>query len=156
MGHIGLLAVPPHSRRNHLVRQENSTAATLLQSILNAATIKPFNGNDAMAIISDRSILEAVRRVAQTASQPARIIVFGSYGRGDADEGSDLDLLVIEPHIENKAEEYLKLHRAVGSIGIGVDLLVYSQDEFERRSQVQGTLPYWANKEGKLLHDPAA
>ncbi len=100
--------------------------------------------------------MDAAHRVAQTATQPARIIVFGSYGRGDADEGSDLDLLVIEPHIENKAEEYLKLHRAVGLIGVGVDLLVFSRDEFERRCQVPGTLPYWAKKEGKLLYDATA
>jgi len=107
-------------------------------------------------MLSDQSILNAARRVALTAAQPVRIIVFGSYGRGDADEGSDLDLLVIEPHVENKAEEYLKLHRAVGPIGVGVDLLVFSRDEFERRSQVPGALPYWAKKEGKLLYDATA
>ena len=85
--------------------------------------------------------------------------MFGSYGRGDADEGSDLDLLVIEPQVENKAEEYLRFHRAVGSvgsIGVGIDLLIFSKDEFERRSQVPRTLPYWAKKEGKLLYDAAA
>lgn len=107
-------------------------------------------------MLSEQSILDAVGRVAQTATQPAQIIVFGSYGRGDADEGSDLDLLVIEPQVENKAEEYLRFHRAVGSIGVGVDLLICSRDEFERRSQVPGTLPYWAKKEGKLLYDAAA
>jgi predicted nucleotidyltransferase len=107
-------------------------------------------------MLSNQSIIDAALRVAQTATQPARIIVFGSYGRGDADEGSDLDLLVIEPYVENKAEEYLKLHRAVGPIGVGVDLLVFSRDEFERRCQVPGTLPYWAKKEGKLLYDATA
>ena len=47
----------------------------------------------------------------------------------------------------------MKLHRAIGPIGVGVDVLVVSQEEFERRSQVPGTLPYWARKEGKLLYD---
>jgi hypothetical protein len=37
-----------------------------------------------------------------------------------------------------------------------VDVLVFSQEEFERRSQVPGTLPYWAKKEGKLVYDAAA
>jgi len=107
-------------------------------------------------VLANRSILDAARRVVAAASCPLRIFVFGSYARGDADEGSDLDLLVIEREVPDKEGEYLKLHRAVGSIGVGVDVLVFSQEEFERRSQVLGTVPYWAKKEGKLLYDAAA
>jgi predicted nucleotidyltransferase len=106
-------------------------------------------------MLANQSILDAARRVAAVANSPLRIIVFGSYARGDADEGSDLDLLVIEREVSDKAAEYLKLHRAVGLIGVGVDVLVFSQEEFERRSQVPGTIPYWAKKEGKLLYDAA-
>lgn len=106
-------------------------------------------------MLADQSILDAADRVAAVASNLLRILVFGSYARGDADEGSDLDLLVIEREVPDKAAEYLKLHRAVGSIGVGVDLLVFSQEEFERRSQVLGTVPYWAKKEGRLLYDAA-
>ena len=101
-------------------------------------------------------ITSAARRVAQAASSPATVIVFGSYARGDADEGSDLDLVVIEPEVADKAAEYLRLKAAVGSIGVGVDLLLFSQRDFERRSQVPGTLPYWAMKEGEVLHDATA
>jgi predicted nucleotidyltransferase len=107
-------------------------------------------------MLADQSILDAADRVAAVASNLLRILVFGSYARGDADEGSDLDLLVIEREVPDKAAEYLKLHRAVGSIGVGVDVLVFSEEEFERRSQVLGTVPYWAKKEGKLLYDAAA
>jgi predicted nucleotidyltransferase len=107
-------------------------------------------------LLSAQLILDAARRAAAAASSPARVMVFGSYARGDADEGSDLDLLVVEREVTDKAAEYLKLHRAIGLIGVGVDVLVCSQQEFDRRSQVPGTVPYWANKEGKLLHDAAA
>lgn len=107
-------------------------------------------------MLSTQIILDAARRAAAAASSPARVMMFGSYARGDADEGSDLDLLVVEREVTDKAAEYLKLHRAIGPIGVGVDVLVCSQQEFDRRSQVPGTVPYWANKEGKLLHDAAA
>jgi predicted nucleotidyltransferase len=107
-------------------------------------------------LLSAQLILDAARRAAAAASSPARVMVFGSYARGDADEGSDLDLLVVERDVMDKAAEYLKLHRAIGAIGVGVDVLICSQQEFERRSQVPGTVPYWANKEGKLLHDATA
>lgn len=107
-------------------------------------------------MLAPQSILDAARRAAAAASSPARVVVFGSYARGDADEGSDLDLLVIEREVPDKAGEYLRLHRAIGSLGVGVDVLIYSQDEFARRSQVPGTLPYWAAREGKLLYDTSA
>ena len=107
-------------------------------------------------MLAQHAILDAARRAASAASSPASVMLFGSYARGDADEGSDLDLLVIEQDVPDKAAEYLKLHRAIGAIGVGVDVVVMSGKEFARRSQVPGTVPYWAAKEGKLLHDASA
>ncbi len=101
-------------------------------------------------------IQRAAQRVAAAATSPATVIVFGSYARGDADEASDLDLIVIEPALVDEAAEYLRLKAAVGRMGVGVDLLLFSRREFDRRSQVPGTLPYWATKEGKVLHDATA
>lgn len=104
-------------------------------------------------MLANQTILDPVRRAAEVALSPLKIIVFGSYGRGDADDHSDLDLLAIEREVSDQAAEYMRLHRAVGPIGVGVDVLVLSQEEFEHRSQVPGTLPYWAKKEGRLLYD---
>ena len=81
------------------------------------------------------------------------MILFGSYGRGDADAGSDLDLMVIKPEVADKYNEMIRLHKAVGNIGTGVDVLVYSEAEFRRRSQVPGTVLYWARKEGRDLYE---
>lgn len=107
-------------------------------------------------MLDQQAIEEAVRRTVAAAHAPVRVIVFGSYARGDADEGSDLDLLVIEREVPNRAEEMLRLDRAVGWIGKGVDVLVYSEEDFERRSAIPGTAPYWACREGKVLYDAAA
>jgi predicted nucleotidyltransferase len=103
-------------------------------------------------MLAPQTIHAAAVRAATAASSPASVLLFGSYARGDADEGSDLDLLVIEQRLTDKSAEYLKLHRAVGAVGIGVDIVVMTSEEFNRRSQVPGTIPYWAAKEGKLLH----
>lgn len=97
----------------------------------------------------------AVSRIVDHAGSPIRVILFGSQARGDADENSDIDLMVVERKLTDKAAEYLRLRAAVGKLGRGVDLLLYSEEEFERRSQVPGTVAYWAKQEGKVLYDAA-
>ncbi len=106
-------------------------------------------------VIDMKTIQAAADRLAAAASSPSRIILFGSYGRGTAAEDSDLDLMVIEQEIADRATEYLRLRAALGRVapGTGVDLLIYPLDEFERRSQVPGTLHYEVRLEGKVLHD---
>jgi hypothetical protein len=71
-------------------------------------------------MLAQQSILDAARRVAAAANRPPRVIASGSCAHGDADAGSDMDLFVILRDVTDKAAEYLKLRRAVGSIGVGV------------------------------------
>ena len=101
------------------------------------------------------TIRAAAARLAAAASSPSRIIVFGSYGRGTATEDSDLDLMVVEQELGDKAAEYMWLMDALGRVapGVGVDLLLYPLAEFERRSQVPGTVLFEARMDGKVLHD---
>lgn len=94
----------------------------------------------------------AVARVLSVA-QPLRIILFGSYARGDADAQSDIDLLVVEQDVVDRGQEMLRLTRSIGYLGLGVDVLVYSEQEVMRRGQVPGTLLYHALNEGKVLYD---
>ena len=102
-------------------------------------------------MIDEPTLKQVVKRIV-AAAQPSRVIVFGSYGRGDADEGSDLDIIVIKPGVTDQVAEMVRLRLVIGSIGTGVDVLVYPEAEYERRSQVPGTLLYWARKEGRTLY----
>lgn len=102
-----------------------------------------------------QAIHSAAERIVAAASSPAKVIVFGSYARGDAGDDSDLDLLVVEKEVSNHTREYLQLREAVGSLGVGVDLLLLSEAEFEKRKQWWTTPVYWAEREGKVLHEPA-
>ena len=104
-------------------------------------------------MLSAEAIDQVASRLVAAASAPSRVVLFGSYATGTADDGSDLDLLVIERDLPDRAAEYLRLRQAVGPIGTGVDVLVYSEKEAMRRALVPGTLLYWAMKQGRVLHD---
>ena len=106
-------------------------------------------------MISEQTIREAVERIL-TAARPSKIILFGSWARGDSDAGSDVDLLIIEPGLVDRYQEMIRLRDAIGPIGAGVDVLVYSEEEAERRGQVAGTVVYWALKEGRVIYDAAS
>ena len=115
---------------------------------------RPIRYRRADRMLSEDSIQSAVDRLA-AASCPVRVILFGSYGRGTADPGSDLDLMVIEREVADLAGEYIRRMDAVGRVapGVGVDLLIYPMGEFERRSQVPGTVLFRGCREGRVLHD---
>jgi predicted nucleotidyltransferase len=103
-------------------------------------------------MIDEQALHQVVKRIV-AASKPSRVIVFGSYGRDNADENSDLDIMVIKPEVRDKGTEMARLHEVVGDVGTGVDVLVYSDEEFERRSRVPGTVLYWARKEGRPVYE---
>jgi predicted nucleotidyltransferase len=107
-------------------------------------------------MLDELVINQAAQRLIARARGPSKVILFGSYARGDADEDSDLDLLVVEKDIPDPTGEYLRLREALGSVGVGVDLLLYSEAEFERCRDWCSTPVYWAIPEGKILHESAA
>jgi predicted nucleotidyltransferase len=79
-------------------------------------------------------------------------VLFGSYARGDAREDSDLDLLVIEPRVEDRAREMVRLRRLLRPLRIPVDILVYSVEEVARWGEQPGSALYWALREGTDVH----
>ena len=102
-------------------------------------------------MIDEQTLQEVVKRIV-AAAQPSRVILFGSHGRGDADAGSDLDLMVVQPQVVDKYREMIRLRKAVGHIGVGVDVLVYSEAEMEERRDWCTSPIYWALREGRTLY----
>ena len=106
-------------------------------------------------MLDAQTLKQVIARVAAAASSPSRIILFGSHARGTADDASDVDLLVVERHIEDKAQEYMRLCDALGRPlpGLAIDLLLYEEAEFIRRREVPGNVLHNAHVEGRVLHD---
>lgn len=102
-------------------------------------------------MISPEQIDAAVQTLA-AAAHPERIVLFGSYARGEAREDSDLDLLVIERRVEDRVREMVRLRRLLRPLRIPVDVLVFSSEEVARWGNQPGSALYWALREGKAVH----
>ena len=106
-------------------------------------------------MISNDAIDEAVR-ILVDAARPLKVILFGSYARGDARDDSDLDLLVVERELVNKRAEMVRLRNLLRPLRIPVDIIVVSQDELADWGHLNGTLLHWATQEGRVMHEAAA
>jgi predicted nucleotidyltransferase len=108
-----------------------------------------------LAMVSQQQIDQAVHLLAQ-AVRPSKIILFGSYARGDARHDSDVDFLVVEPAVSNRRSEMARLRNILRPLRIPVDVLVASEAELSEWSHLPGHILYWALKEGKALHEATA
>lgn len=63
--------------------------------------------------------------------QPLRIILFGSRARGDADEESDVDLIVVYRTERRFLDRLAELYR-LWDLPLAVDILAYTPEEFDR------------------------
>lgn len=102
-------------------------------------------------MLDEKVLQQAVERIV-AAARPSRVILFGSYGRGDADIDSDVDLMVIKPQVDNEYQEIVRLRQAVGNLGVGVDVLVYSEAKVKERKDWCTSPIYWALREGRTLN----
>jgi uncharacterized protein len=98
-------------------------------------------------------IAEAARRL-EAAAPDAKVILFGSYARGNTRPDSDLDLLVIEPELKSRRAEYVRLREALGDLGVPIDLVVVPAFHLEEWGQFEGTMLNDAVREGRVLVAP--
>ena len=100
---------------------------------------------------TDEMIEQAGAALAAAMPPQSRVILFGSRARGEADESSDLDFLVIEPGIQRTAAESVRLRRVLREIPAAIDIIVVSEDLAARRGRVPGTMVDRALREGRVI-----
>jgi predicted nucleotidyltransferase len=100
----------------------------------------------------DPGLADAVRRLV-VAYRPERIYLFGSVARGDADQDSDYDLLVVVPDDAPPERRRSRLaYEALHGTGTAADVLVCTRSYFEDRRSLKASLPGTVLREGRLLH----
>lgn len=98
-----------------------------------------------------KKIEEMVRRIVER-FHPEKIILFGSYARGEAGPDSDVDLLVVMAVHGSKRAAQLQVRLALHDIRLPKDVVVVTPDQFERQREIPGTIVRPAFLEGKMLY----
>ncbi|MGI8743417.1 MAG: nucleotidyltransferase domain-containing protein [Bryobacteraceae bacterium] len=106
-------------------------------------------------ITSQAAIHETALRIAERFA-PERVVLFGSYARGDADEGSDVDLMVLFSEVDNPRDRATEIYTALAGCGFAKDILVSTVSRFERYRNVPNTVYWPASREGRVLYERLA
>ncbi|MCL5611445.1 MAG: nucleotidyltransferase domain-containing protein [Chloroflexi bacterium] len=95
---------------------------------------------------------EVVNRIVRKFN-PLRIILFGSWARGEARPDSDVDLLVVLPEVEHKRRTAIEILRVLNGVPISKDIVVTTPEEIKERGRVVGNILLPALTEGKIIYE---
>lgn len=87
-----------------------------------------------------------------TGFDPIEIVLFGSQ----ADEGSDVDLLVVLPEVVNEVEASVAVMAALWPRTVGVDVLVVDPRRLEQAGKRRSSVLRRAREDGVVLYDRAS
>ena len=97
--------------------------------------------------------IEEIARKIVEAFRPRRIVMFGSRARGEADEHSDFDLLVVGESKEPRYRRAAPLYSLLADLPVEVEVVVYTPEEVREWSKVPQAFVTTALREGKVLYE---
>jgi uncharacterized protein len=107
--------------------------------------------------IATKNLLNEITLRIVHAVAPVRIILFGSYARGEESLGSDLDLLIVQNPpflpLNNRMKEMGMLWRLLADLKIPKDILIFTPEEVARWSGSLNHVIATALREGIVLYE---
>jgi len=107
-------------------------------------------------VIAAETVAMAVSAIVKTA-RPRKVILFGSYVRGEMDRNSDLDVLVVtgEDVLDNRKES-VRIRRALRGIPFPLDIIVVTESQLREYAEIPGLIYREALRTGTVVYEPAA
>lgn len=105
-----------------------------------------------MSAATESVISEMVERLVRE-FDPLKIVLFGSHARGQANEHSDVDLLVVMPDGVDRRNAPVQMLVALADMPLAKDVVVTTPEEILRRGDLVGTVLRPALREGRVVHE---
>ena len=103
-------------------------------------------------MIETNKINDIVFRIA-TKFDPDKIFLFGSYAVGNATDDSDIDLLIIKDSDQPRHKRSFDIQKSLIGSMIPMDILVYTNNEFEKEKEDKYSFLNNAIRNSKLLYE---
>ena len=103
-------------------------------------------------MIEITKINDIVARIASKFN-PEKIILFGSYASGTPNNDSDIDLLVIQDTDLPRHKRSFDIQKLLIGTMIPMDILVYTNNEFEKEKNEKFSFLNSAIKTSKILYE---
>lgn len=96
--------------------------------------------------------IKNVARSLALAANAERVILFGSYARGDATEQSDVDLMIVAKSDLPRFKRSRELYKLLRPHPFAMDIVVYTPREIEKGKKTNVSFVSTVLKEGKELY----
>lgn len=104
---------------------------------------------------TDTVLQRALDLLFEAAPVGSKVILFGSRASGDARPDSDYDFLVVEPLVDDRFAEMVRLSALLGSAMIPADIVVVTRETFDRWRGEPNSLAGRAAREGTVYESAA-
>jgi predicted nucleotidyltransferase len=104
---------------------------------------------------TDNKIMDRVERIVECLKkyEPEKIILFGSYIRGEMDEYSDLDFAVIKKTKKRFIRRLIEVAKLADNNLGKMDIFVYTPKEFQRMIEDENPFIEQVLKEGRVVYE---
>ena len=103
-------------------------------------------------LITEDQINQVVKRIVETA-KPEKVILFGSYAYGTPNEGSDLDILVIQKSDLPNRKCSSIIRQAMDGLKLPMDIIVYKPEQVDYWKDTPVAFVTHIINKGKLLYE---
>ena len=99
--------------------------------------------------------LDQIVNMIISAIAPDKIILFGSYARGDYRKNSDIDILILKKGLKNEREVINELYMDFFNkkIPMPIDLIAVDYDKYDNLNSDIGYIYKTIKQEGKILYE---
>jgi predicted nucleotidyltransferase len=105
-----------------------------------------------MELITERKIQEIISKISSN-YLPDKIILFGSYAKGNPEVNSDLDLFIIKDSNLPRYKRSLEVRRLLFGSMIPIDLLVYTPKEIEEQKDKKFSFVHEVLNTGRVVYE---